>query len=283
MAIAVPSISAVSEAGHRGIDIRDDFVTKQEAFQDDVTGTFVPEINATITNMNVLVDDVNILVPVADDMAILSDPAIIVDMATLGPVATQIGNLGTADAVADMNLLAVPAVITDMDTLSPVSVEIGVVGDDIEKGIGTNQPTDSAILNALTNATDAAASASAASTSEGNAGTSETNAASSEDSAQLYKWEAEAWKLTAQSYATEAEDVLVNLVTSDGDGTYTYTPQTTIYSALHWQIKAEAHAASIDPLTLVHKTDYATSTVGGAVKARIDGSAVYLTIDGTDA
>ena len=53
----------------------------------------------------------------------------------------------------------------------------------------------------------------------------------------LYEWEAEAERLTADSYATEAEDTFVNLVTSDGDGTFTYTP-TTDYSALHRAAKA---------------------------------------------
>ena len=262
MAIAVPSISAVSEAGHRGIDIRDDFVTKQEAFQDDVTGTFVPEINATITNMNVLVDDVNILVPVAPEMAILGTVDVVADLADVGPVAT----------------------------------EVGAVGTDILKGIGTNQPTDSSVLNALTNATDAAASATSASTSE--------------DNAQLYQWIAEAWKLTAQSFAEEAEDVFTNIVTSDGDGTFTYTP-TIDYSAKHYKLKAEAYAASINPIDLVHisgvetvtgtKTfsvapvqpngdsvadgDYASTdgTIGGTVKMKVVGDTLYLTQDGSNA
>lgn len=62
-------------------------------------------------------------------------------------------------------------------------------------------------------------------------------AAASATQAELYEWEAEAERLTADSYATEAEDVPVNLVTSDGDGTFTYTPITE-YSALHWAAKA---------------------------------------------
>jgi hypothetical protein len=70
--------------------------------------------------------------------------------------------------------------------------------------------------------------------------TSAANAAAASASAtqaELYEWEAEAERLTADSYATEAEDTFVNLVTSDGDGTFTYTP-TTDYSALHWAAKA---------------------------------------------
>lgn len=56
--------------------------------------------------------------------------------------------------------------------------------------------------------------------------------------ADLRAWEAEAEALTADSYATEAEDTEVNVVTSDGDGTFTYTPQTGVYSALHHAAKA---------------------------------------------
>jgi hypothetical protein len=58
------------------------------------------------------------------------------------------------------------------------------------------------------------------------------------DASELQKWEAEAEALTSLSYATEAEDTPVNVVTSDGDGTFTYTPQAGIFSALHYSIKA---------------------------------------------
>jgi len=58
------------------------------------------------------------------------------------------------------------------------------------------------------------------------------------DDSQLKAWISEAKALTALSYATEVEDTEVNLITSDGDGTFTYTPQTGIYSALHWAAKA---------------------------------------------
>jgi len=65
-------------------------------------------------------------------------------------------------------------------------------------------------------------------------------AAASADATELDKWIAHASVLTAESYATEAEDVEVNIVTSDGDGTFTYTPQTGVYSSLHWAAEAGA-------------------------------------------
>lgn len=61
-------------------------------------------------------------------------------------------------------------------------------------------------------------------------------------SAKLSKWVAEASMMTADSYATETEDVVVKIYTSNGDGTFTVTP-TTEYSSQHWQIKADAAIA----------------------------------------
>jgi len=92
---------------------------------------------------------------------------------------------------------------------------------------GTGIENDTTIPDAVTTS---AANAAAAAASESAAATSETNA-------KLFEWEAEAERLTADSYATEAEDTFVNLVTSDGDGTFTYTP-TADYSSLHYAAKS---------------------------------------------
>lgn len=50
-------------------------------------------------------------------------------------------------------------------------------------------------------------------------------------------WEAEAERRTAENYATTPENVYVEVVTSNGDGTFTSTT-TTDYSSLHWSAKA---------------------------------------------
>lgn len=47
--------------------------------------------------------------------------------------------------------------------------------------------------------------------------------------------DSEASRRTAVSYATEPVDTYVNVWTSNGDGSFTYTPQTGIYSALHYE------------------------------------------------
>lgn len=58
------------------------------------------------------------------------------------------------------------------------------------------------------------------------------------NNAELQGWIAEAEAMTANSYATEAEDVVVKVYTSDGDGTFTATDQTGVYSSLHYQQNA---------------------------------------------
>lgn len=53
-----------------------------------------------------------------------------------------------------------------------------------------------------------------------------------------FKDGAEAKALTALSYATEPEDTPVNVFTSDGDGTFTATPQAGVFSSLHYATKS---------------------------------------------
>lgn len=131
--------------------------------------------------------------------------------------------------------------------------------------------------NAAASAAAAAASESAAAASQAAAAASAAAAATSENNSQLREWEAEAWKLTAQSYAVEAEDVPVNLVTSDGDGTFTYTPQTGVYSALHHRTKGLAQDAS----TKLPK-DGSEPMTGSFKVTTVDGGAGVLVGEVTD-
>ena len=54
-------------------------------------------------------------------------------LSNVSGVATEIGRLGTADAVADMNTLGTAAVVTDMDTLADRATDIATLAD-IEDG-----------------------------------------------------------------------------------------------------------------------------------------------------
>jgi hypothetical protein len=51
------------------------------------------------------------------------------DIQALAEKTTEIGLLGTADAIADMNTLATSAIVTDMDALADLSAEIDALGD----------------------------------------------------------------------------------------------------------------------------------------------------------
>lgn len=104
----------------------------------------------------------------------------------------------------------------------------------------------------------------------------DTNAATATakaNEAQLKAWEAEAERMTADSYATEAEDVLVKVYTSNGNGTFTAT-NTAEYSALHWKIKAEDLVTNgiIDDTT--PQTDKTYSSV--KVQALHDAQAIAI-------
>lgn len=54
-------IDIIPDAGHRGVDARTLFVTKQEAFQDAITDAFVPQLNTFKTEANLLASEVNTL------------------------------------------------------------------------------------------------------------------------------------------------------------------------------------------------------------------------------
>ena len=60
------NITSILKAGKRGVDIRDAFVLKQEAFQDALTDTFVTEINNFRTQANSL--ETNVLPQAGGDV-----------------------------------------------------------------------------------------------------------------------------------------------------------------------------------------------------------------------
>jgi hypothetical protein len=70
-----------------------------------------------------------------------------------------------ADNITNVNLVV--GSIANVSTVATDIANINAVGIDVLKGIGTNQVTDSAVLNALTNANQAISSASDAATAQG--------------------------------------------------------------------------------------------------------------------
>ena len=67
------------------------------------------------------------------------------NVTTVAGKATEIGRLGTADAVADMNTLGTTAIVSDMDTLADISSDISTVA-----GIDSNVTTVSGIASNVT-------------------------------------------------------------------------------------------------------------------------------------
>ena len=77
------------------------------------------------------------------------------DIQALAAKTTELGLLGTADAVSDMNLLASSAIITDMDALANLTAEIDALGDvtsDITtvSGISANVTTVAGVSSDVT-------------------------------------------------------------------------------------------------------------------------------------
>ena len=201
----------------------------------------------------------------------IEDVTLVSTTITSGDLTIIADNITSILPVVDsMDKITVAA--DSVDSINNVAEHIAVVGlvaEDLAKGIGTNQPTDSAILNTLSNAISAADSALAASVSDTNS--------------QLRSWETEAERLTAGSYATEAEDVFVKIYTSNSDGTFT-VDSTDKYSAFHWAEKTLADADKV-ALDLVATNQDTIDTAADRVQTGQDvaATAANLVITNADA
>ena len=163
----------------------------------------------------------------------------------------QVPLIGQTQAVFDQNAGDILVYLSDFGTdINGRAVEIDAVG------------------------VSADADATTATTKAGEANTSAINALASETASELSEWESEASRLTAVSYATEAEDVVVNIVTSDGDGTYTYTPQTGVYSALHHELKAATFNPSL--YVTLDSPALVNPTINGVAQSGYTGFKNYL-------
>ena len=117
--------------------------------------TTVAGVSANVTTVAGISSDVTSVAGKATQIGLLGTADAIADMNTLGTadVVADLNTLGTADVVSDMNTLAVATVLNDMDTLATTSnvSSMSTCADNI-----TN------INNAPTHATNAAASATTA-------------------------------------------------------------------------------------------------------------------------
>lgn len=243
---------------------------------------------------------------------------------TVADIAPQV----EAVAAIDTAVTEVAAIDTDVTKVSAIDVDVSkvasidgqviivadndtsitIVGDDIAKGKGSNLVTDSAILNAITNANIAISKATEASVSADLSSTkaeeSRVSSVASEESYQnallveaevvaqgdiqvarseKEKWYAEAEALTADSYATEAHNILVKIYTSNDDGTFTAT-DTTEYSALHWaeesalSAQGSANNISVDTLNFNNALSNTDTNVQKALETldKLQGQKIRL-------
>ena len=98
------------------------------------------------------------------DMVLLGTTDCIADMAILATadVVSDLNTLGTADVVSDLNTLATSAIVSDMDTLADISTNITTVADN-DSNVTTCASNITNINNASTHAANALAYRNAAS------------------------------------------------------------------------------------------------------------------------
>jgi len=112
-------ITAIPEPGHRGVDARDTFVTKQEAFQDALYGTTVDEMNDVATEMNTIADEVE-----ADKDTVAADKAVVVEKeALMNPHYTEIGIC--ADNIGDINAVGTAIISSNTQLIEANSSAYG--------------------------------------------------------------------------------------------------------------------------------------------------------------
>lgn len=221
-------------------------------------------VAASIADVNTVVDSILDVNTVADNIGSVQNVSSInANISTVAGISTNV----TTVAGVSTSIPTVAGISANVTTVAGVSGNVTTVANNISN-VNTNATNIADINSVATTVVPNIAeilladdNATTATTQAGIATTQATNSSSSATQSQLYEWEAEAERLTSDSYATEAEDTFVNLVTSDGDGTFTYTP-TTDYSALHWAAKAATFNPAIyAPLASPALTG--TPTVGG--------------------
>jgi hypothetical protein len=209
--------------------------------------------------------DIAILASIADD--IVNTSSISADVSIVSDISDKVvivANNDTSVTTVANNMAGVQDVHNNLAEILEADANANIATTKAAEALASANASQASRLvsdaNKIATNADVLATNADVITTNSNAATTTANAAAaatSETNAELSEWEAEASRLTVVSYATEAEDVVVNIVTSDGDGTYTYTPQTGVYSALHHELKA----ATFNPV-LYATTAFVASALG---------------------
>ena len=115
--------------------------------------TTVAGNNSNVTTVAGISSDVTTAAGISANITTVAGDS--ADIQALAAKTTELGLLGTADAVSDMNLLASSAIITDMDALANLTAEIDALGDvtsDITtvSGISANVTTVAGVSSDVT-------------------------------------------------------------------------------------------------------------------------------------
>tara|TARA_R100001480_G_scaffold17802_4_gene27077 strand:+ start:737 stop:4003 length:3267 start_codon:yes stop_codon:yes gene_type:complete len=105
----------------------------------DTVATNIANVNTVGNNIS----NVNTVAGVSSNVTTVA--GISSNVTTVAGKATEIGRLGTADAVADMNTLGTTAIVSDLDTLADISSDISTVA-----GVSSNVTTVSGIASNVT-------------------------------------------------------------------------------------------------------------------------------------
>ena len=159
------------------------------------------------------------------DMELLAIPAVITDMATIADTAgliDNIGRLGTSTAVEDLGILGTTDVVADLDTVANIQADVTTVAGDTT-AINDIKNNLTAVQNAATNATTAATNATAAAASATAAASSQSSASGSATQAAT---SATGAATSATTAATEATNASTSATTASTQATNAATSAT---------------------------------------------------------
>ena len=145
------------------------------------------------------------------DISTLASGSNLTNIATVAGKETEIGRLGTADAVADMAILGTTDIVADLETCADDITAIQGASANATTASTKASEASASAANAATSATSAASSASTATTQASTATTQATNAAASASTANTHQLSAKQYRDDASGIKTQAESNVYNL------------------------------------------------------------------------
>ena len=139
------TITAIPEAGHRGVDVRDTFVIKQEAFQDALTAVTVTELNTYATEANTTAQAVN-----DDQVLVVAKEALMSPHYTAIDTVSAINTDVTDVALIDTAVSIVAGIDTEVATVAVIHLNVTTVAG-ISGNVTTVATNDTNVTTVATN------------------------------------------------------------------------------------------------------------------------------------